>query len=184
MEGWLEAINAQAKRASDIIRRIRRFMQKGETQFAPVDMNAIARETQALLAHEAKSHEVDVVLKLDEGLPNVQGDRVLLQQVVFNLLRNALDAVRSQSGERRIVLSTSFDSQQVTFKVSDNGAGVDPAFGQDIFDSFITSKEDGLGMGLTISRTIIEAHAGSLRYITNPEGGSTFMFSLIREDRR
>jgi C4-dicarboxylate-specific signal transduction histidine kinase len=107
-----------------------------------------------------------------------------LQQVVFNLLRNALDAVRSQPGERRVVPSTSFDSRQVTFKVSDNGPGVDPAFGEGIFDSFITGKKNGLGMGLTISRTIIEAHAGSLRYTNNPERGSAFMFSLVREDRR
>jgi PAS domain S-box-containing protein len=184
MEGWLEAINAQAKRASEIIRRIRRFMQKGETQFGPVDMNLIAREAEALLAHEARSHQVSVALQLAEDLPAVAGDRVLLQQVVFNLLRNALDAVCSQPGERRVVLSTSSDSQQVTFRVSDNGPGIDPAFGEDIFDSFITSKKDGLGMGLTISRTIIEAHAGTLRYIINPEGGSTFMFSLVREDRR
>jgi C4-dicarboxylate-specific signal transduction histidine kinase len=159
-------------------------MQKGETQFGPVDINLIARETEALLAHEAKSHQVDVVLELDEGLPNVPGDRVLLQQVVFNLLRNALDAVRSQTGERRVTLGSSFDTQQVTLEVTDNGPGVDSAFGEDIFDSFITSKKDGLGMGLTISRTIIEAHAGTLRYTTNPEGGSTFMFSLAREDRR
>jgi PAS domain S-box-containing protein len=184
MEGRLEAINAQAKRASEIIRRIRHLMQKDETQFGPVDMNLIARETEALLAHEARSHQVSVILELAEGLPTVPGDRVLLQQVVFNLLRNALDAVRSRTGERRVVLSSSFDSQQVTFKVSDNGPGVDPAFGADIFDSFITSKKDGLGMGLTISRTIIEAHAGSLHYTTNPEQGSTFMFSLVREDRR
>jgi PAS domain S-box-containing protein len=184
MEGWLEAINSQAKRASEIIRRIRRFMQKGETQFGPVDLNLIARETEALLAHEAKSHQVSVVLELAEGLPNVQGDRVLLQQVVFNLLRNALDAVRSQTGERRVTLGSSFDTQQVTLEVTDNGPGVDSAFGEDIFDSFITSKKDGLGMGLTISRTIMEAHAGTLRYTINPEGGSTFMFSLAREDRR
>jgi PAS domain S-box-containing protein len=184
MEGWLEAINAQAKRASEIIRRIRRFMQKGETEFGPVDMNLIARETEALLAHEIRSHQVSVDLDLAEGLPAVTGDRVLLQQVVFNLLRNALDAVRAQPGERRVALSTSFDSQQVRFKISDNGPGVDPAFGEAIFDSFITSKKDGLGMGLTISRTIIEAHAGSLRYTANPEGGSTFMFSLVREDRQ
>jgi PAS domain S-box-containing protein len=184
LEGWLEAINAQAKRASEIIRRIRRFMQKGETQFGPVDMNLIAREADALLAHEAKSNQVTVVLELAEDLPAVQGDRVLLQQVVFNLVRNAMDAVRSQPGERKVTLSTRFDAQQVTLAVGDNGPGVDPAFGEDIFDSFITSKKDGLGMGLTISRTIVEAHAGTLRYTTNPGGGSTFMFSLAREDHQ
>ena len=72
----------------------------------------------------------------------------------------------------------------VTLKARHNGPGVDPAFGEDIFDSFITGKKDGLGMGLTISRTIVEAHAGTLRYTTNSEGGSKFMFSLVREDRR
>jgi PAS domain S-box-containing protein len=184
MERRLEAINAQAKRASEIMRRIRSLVQKGETQFGPVDMNLIARETEALLAHEARLHQVSVILELAEGLPAVPGDRVLLQQVVLNLLRNALDALRSQPGERRIVLSTSFDSQQVTFQVSDNGPGVDPALGESIFDSFITSKEGGLGMGLSVSRAIIDAHAGSFRYTTNAERGSTFIFSLAREDRR
>jgi C4-dicarboxylate-specific signal transduction histidine kinase len=181
MGGWLEAINTQAKRASEIVRRVRRFVQKGESQFGPVDMNPIAREAAALLEHEARSQAAEIVLDLAESLPPLHGDRLLLEQVMFNLARNALDAVRSQPGLRRVTLRTFFDSQLVYVEVSDTGPGVDPALGEHIFDSFVTSKQEGLGMGLTISRSIIEAHAGTLRYTTHPGAGSTFMFSLARE---
>jgi PAS domain S-box-containing protein len=181
IETWLDAINTQAKRASEIIRRVRHFVQKGEPQFGPVDLNPIAREVVALIGHEARSQEVEITLELAEDLPPVQGERILLEQVVFNLVRNAMDAVLAQPGKHRVTLKTNFDAHLVYFEVSDNGLGVDPALGERIFDSFITNKPDGLGMGLTISRTIIEAHAGSLRYITNPEGGTTFMFNLARE---
>lgn len=180
---WLEAINTQAKRASEIVRRVRRFVQKGEPQFGPVDLNLIARETVALVDHEARSQKVEIVMDLSEGLPPVQGEHVLLEQVVFNLVRNAMDVVLPQSGERRVTLRTSFDAQRVYLEVSDTGPGVDPALGDLIFDSFVTSKQEGLGMGLTISRSIIEAHASTLRYALNPGGGSTFMFSLAREAR-
>jgi C4-dicarboxylate-specific signal transduction histidine kinase len=181
MKTWLESINTQAKRASEIVRRVRHFMQKGEPQFGSVDMNLIAREVAALIDHEARSQEVAVILELAEGLPPAQGDRVLLEQVVFNLARNAMDAVQAQAGERKITLKTTFDTHLVYFEMSDNGSGVDPALGEHIFDSFVSSKGEGLGMGLTISRSIIEAHAGTLRYTLNPGGGTTFMFSLRRE---
>ena len=177
---WLESINTQAKRASEIVRRVRRFVQKGEHEFGPVDLNPIIREVAALLDHEARSQEVEIVLDLAEALPPVQGERVLLEQVVFNLVRNALDAVLDQASERRITLRTSFESQLVYVEVIDTGPGVDPALGEHIFDSFVTSKQEGMGMGLTISRSIIEAHAGSLRYVKNSEGRNTFMFSLAR----
>ena len=181
METWLEAINAQAKRASEIVKRVRHFVQKGEHQFGPVDLNLIARETTDLVDHEARSQSVEIVLQLAEGLPPVQGERVLLEQVVFNLVRNAIDAVLAGSGERRVTLRTSSDAQLVYVEVCDSGPGVDPALGEHIFDSFVTSKQGGLGMGLAISRSIVEAHGGSLRYAANPEGGATFTFSLSQE---
>jgi PAS domain S-box-containing protein len=184
MKSWLEAINTQAKRASEIVRRMRRFVRKDEPRFGPVDMNSIAREVASLLNHEAKSQGVDVVLELAEDLPSVQGERVLLEQVVFNLARNAMDAVLSQPGERRITLRTSSDAQLVYVEVSDTGPGVDPALGEKIFDSFVTSKQGNLGMGLTISRSIIEAHAGTLRYVTKPGAGNAFLFSLACEAQR
>jgi PAS domain S-box-containing protein len=180
MENWLEAINTQAKRASEIVKRVRRFVQKGEPQLGPVDLNLIARGTAALVDHDARSQDVEIVLELAEGLPAVQGDRVLLEQVVFNLVRNAMDAALSGSGERRVTLRTSSDAQLVYLEVSDSGPGVDPALGEHIFDSFVTNKQGGLGMGLAISRSIVEAHAGTLRYANNPGGGATFTFSLAR----
>jgi C4-dicarboxylate-specific signal transduction histidine kinase len=181
---WLDAINTQTSRASEIVRRVRRFVQKQELQYAPVDLSHTATEVAALLEHEAKSQQVEIVLKLAEDLPPVHGEHVLLEQVVFNLARNAMDEVVSQSGERRIILRTSYDAQQVHVEVSDNGRGVDAALAEHIFDSFITGKEGGLGLGLSISRSIVEAHGGVLRYAANPGGGSTFMFSLDRADRR
>jgi PAS domain S-box-containing protein len=183
LETWLEAINAQAKRASEIVKRVRRFVQKGEPQLGSVDLNLVARETVALVDHDARAQEVEIVLELAEGLPLVQAERVLLEQVVFNLLRNAMDAVLAGSGERRITLRTAFDAQLVYVEVSDTGPGVDPALGAQIFDSFVTSKQGGLGMGLAISRSIAEAHGGTLRYAARPGGGAIFTFSLARETR-
>jgi C4-dicarboxylate-specific signal transduction histidine kinase len=123
------------------------------------------------------------VLDLAEGLPLVQGERVLLEQVAFNLLRNAIDAVLAGSGERRVTLRTFSDAQLVYVEVSDTGPGVDPALGQQIFSSFVTSKQGGLGMGLAISRSIVEALGGSLRYASNPGGEATFTFSLAQVAR-
>jgi PAS domain S-box-containing protein len=184
LEAWLAAINAQAKRASEVIRRLRRFLRKGEMQQGSVDMNQIVQEAADLLAHDAKSRHVAVQLELAADLPQVQGDRVLLQQVVFNLGRNAVDALHDQPGERRVTLRTRYDDSRVSLEVADNGPGVDPALGERVFDSFVSSKHDGLGMGLTISRSIVEAHAARLRYVANPQGGAIFTFSLEREQPR
>jgi len=111
----------------------------------------------------------------------VQGDHILLEQVLFNLARNALDAVLAQPGERQVTLKTAFDTQLVYVEVSDTGSGVDPALGERVFDSFVTSKQEGMGMGLAISRSIVEAHDGTLRFVNNPGGGTTFMFTLARK---
>ena len=178
---WLEAINAQAKRASEIVKRVRRFVQKGEPQLGPVDLNQIARDTVALVEHDARAQGVAVDLDLAAALPVVQGERVLLEQVVFNLVRNAMEAVLAGTGERRVTLRTRSDAELVYVEVIDTGPGVDPALGDQIFDSFVTGRQGGLGMGLAISRSIVEAHGGSLRYTARPEGGTAFTFSLARE---
>jgi PAS domain S-box-containing protein len=181
MQSWLEAINAQAKRASEIVRRVRNFVRKGSHQHGPVNLNQVADEVSALLRHESQSQGVEVVLQLAEGLPSVYGDLVLLEQVVFNLVRNAMEALLRQPGGRRITLATSFDADRVYVEVRDTGPGIEPDISERIFDSFVTSKQEGIGMGLAISRSIIEAHGSKLRYVVNPEGGVTFMFSLARE---
>lgn len=178
---WLEAINTQAKRASEIVRRIRRFVRKEDHQRGPVNLNQVANEVAGLLRHEARSLNVEIVARLVENLPSVQGDAVLLEQVVFNLARNAMDAVQSQAGTRRITIVTSFDADRVYLEVRDTGPGVDPALSERMFESFVTGKQEGIGMGLAISRSIIEAHAGNLRHLLNEDGGATFVFSLARE---
>jgi PAS domain S-box-containing protein len=181
LENLLGSINTQAKRASEIVKRVRRFVQKGEPQLGPVDMNQIARDTVALVDHDARVQDIAVDLALAPALPVVQGERVLLEQVVFNLVRNAMDAVLAGTGARRVTLRTRSDAQQVYVEVFDTGPGVDPALGDQIFDSFVTGRQGGLGMGLAISRSIVEAHGGQLRYAACPEGGTVFSFSLPRE---
>jgi len=183
MQTWLEAINAQTKRASEIVRRVRRFVQKGELQRGPVNLNDVARDVVALLRHEAQSQAVEIVLQLAEDLPPVQGELVLLEQVIFNLMRNAMEALLQQPSGRRITLGTSFDAERVYVEVRDTGPGVSPDLGEHVFDSFVTSKQEGMGMGLglAICRSVIEEHAGKLSYVDNPNGGATFMFSLNRE---
>jgi two-component system sensor histidine kinase DctS len=178
---WLEAINTQAKRASEVVRRIRSFVQKGAPQFGPVDLNQVAREVLALIDHDARAHQVAISLQAAAPLPAVRGDRILLEQVAFNLVRNALDAVMARQDGRRVSVTTSYDAAQVYCAIADNGPGVDPDLAAHIYDSFVTSKKEGLGMGLAISRNIIEAHAGTLRHEPNPGGGSVFVFSVPRE---
>jgi PAS domain S-box-containing protein len=181
MRNWLEAINSQVKRASEIVRRVRRFAQKEEHQTGPVDLNQIARDVAALLDHEARSHDVEMVLELAEPLPAVQGEGVLLEQAVFNLARYALDGLLAQAGLRRITLRTSFDAQLVYVEVCDSGPPVDPALREHLFDFFVTGKWEGVGMNLSISRSIIETHAGTLHYAVSSGCGNIFKFSLTRE---
>ncbi len=184
IKAWLQDINIQAKRASEIVRRLRRFVQKDAPQFGPVDLNQILREAASLLDHEARAQGVTLKLDLADNLPSVQGGHVLLEQAVFNLGRRAMDALLSHAGTREITLKTSFDAQRVYVEVRDSGPGLDPITGDHIFDSFLNSMEQKGTMDLTISRTIVEAHAGTLRHAPNPEGGTIFMFSLAREDRQ
>lgn len=184
VRAWLQDINAQAKRASEMVRRMRRFVQKDAPRFGPVDLNQILREAATLLDHEARTQGVTLKLDLAGNLPSVHGGHVLLEQAVFNLGRRALDAVLNHSGRREVTLKTSFDAQQVQVEVRDSGPGLDPVAGDHIFDSFFNSMEPRGNMDLTISRTIVEAHAGTLRHAPNPEGGTIFMFSLARDDRQ
>jgi PAS domain S-box-containing protein len=179
--GWLEAINTQAKRASEVVRRLRRFIRKGELQQGPVDINEAAREVSALLRHDADSQEIGIDLELADDMPTVPAELILVEQVLFNLVRNAMESLARQAGPRRIIISTLFDERQVCLEVQDNGPGVDADLGGRIFESFMTDKREGMGMGLAISRSIVEAHGGSLGFANNPQGGATFRCCLPRK---
>jgi PAS domain S-box-containing protein len=179
---WLGAINTQAKRASEIVRRVRRFVQPDESEFVQVDLNAAIHAAAAMVEHEAQSHGITVTLDLTPTLPPVQGSAVLLEQAVFNLVRRAIDALVDYPQARVITLTTTVDAQRVHVAVHDTGPILDPALGEQIFDSFLTRIELSENAGLVVSRTIVEAHAGTLRYVSDGEEGTRFMFSLARDD--
>jgi len=178
----MELIVGQGHRAGDIIRRIRRFVQKDAPDVRAVDVNAAIREAVGLAAGEALGHGVDVRLDLAEALPAVQADAVQLQQVVLNLARNAIEAIGEEEAEEgRLTLSTRFvPPGQVEIRVADTGPGIDDALRMRIFDPFFTTKASGMGMGLPICRSIVESFGGTLTLDAGAAEGATFRMLLRR----
>ena len=166
-------------RAADIITRIRLLFRKGSTPRDPVDINEVIQEMIALLRTEATRYAVPIRAELGEGLPKVKADRVQLQQVFMNLMLNGIDAMKDMrpTGELTIRSERAADGQ-VLISVSDSGVGLPPQQADQIFDAFFTTKPDGTGMGLPISRSIIESHGGRLWAAANSGPGATFHFTL------
>ncbi len=174
----LEQIAAQAERAAGIIRRLRGLVAKRECHQRPVDANACVSDVLALLATEARNRRIAVRLKLGE-VPLVCADPVQVQQVVLNVVHNALDAVTDADEERRLVdVATEEVPAGVAITVRDHGGVAEPDIIDNMFSPFFSTKELGLGMGLTISRTIAESHGGSLEAEALAEGGLRFWFVL------
>jgi len=179
LRDWSEQIAAAASRAGQIIARLRSFVRRTELQRSPADINEVVGESVELVAFETRRHQVAVRLELDEKLPVVHVDRVQIQQVLVNLLRNAWEALdQIPAGTRCVILRTSRAGESVEVSVSDNGPGLPPKEDLNLFEAFATSKPGGLGIGLAISRTIIEAHGGALWADPAPDGGATFHFTL------
>ncbi|UQA55543.1 protein kinase domain-containing protein [Polyangium aurulentum] len=164
------------RRAGQIIQRMRAMLKKGETRADVLDLNELAREVWHLVAHDAQLRGATLRLALGADLPCVQGDGIQLQQVVLNLVVNALDAVSARpAGQRRVEVRTGREAEvRVALSVEDSGTGIAPPDLERIFDSFFTTKAHGLGVGLSISRSIVEAHGGRLWAENNPGGGATF----------
>jgi PAS domain S-box-containing protein len=176
---WLNAIGSEARRAGEVIQRLRKFAQRRETRQEPIDLNAIIDEVVTLLRSETLDRAVHVVLNLQQDLPPALADPVLTEQVVINLVRNAIDAVaENPPGKRTVEIATRSVDGAVEVTVSDNGPGIPAELGERVFDSFVTTKKESLGMGLTISRSIAEAHGGKLVGGANPQGGATFKLIL------
>jgi signal transduction histidine kinase len=173
------------KRAGEVIHRLRGLLTKGNLEFAALDINEVVSEVARLVSGDAVLRAVSIRLDLAPRLPPVWGDRVQLQQVILNLVLNGLDAIReSASGEQTLVLWTAGeDSAAVRVGVRDSGTGLDEADLDHIFQAFYTTKADGLGMGLAIARSIVEAHGGRLTARNNPEGGATFSFAVPVRNR-
>jgi len=179
----LADIVADDKRAGDVIRRLRALIKKGDLELTALDLNEIVREVASLVQSDAIVRNVTMSLELVPGLPPVRGDRVQLQQVVLNLVLNGLEAMAEPgAGGRRLVIRTATDgAASVAVAVQDSGIGIDEKHADRMFEPLYTTKAEGLGMGLAIARTIVEAHGGRLAAATNPEGGATFRFTLPAE---
>lgn len=166
-------------RASEVIQRLRSLLKKGKPETKPLDINAIINETVALIATDAAVRNAVLKLELENDLPLIRGDRIQLQQVLLNLISNSFDALESRRGEREISIRTSRKSAHtIMVAVKDSGCGIPARDIPKLFTHFFTSKPDGLGMGLSISRSIIEAHGGRLNVKNNPDRGATFYFTI------
>jgi PAS domain S-box-containing protein len=168
-----------ANRAAEIINRVRLFFRKGVVTKERVDLNEMIREMEILLHNEATQHSVFVQTKLAADQPLIVADRIQLQQVLMNLMINGIDAMKAVDGPRQLTLGTQNDSnEQLLVSVDDTGIGLPPNQAGQIFNAFFTTKEHGTGMGLRISRTIIEAHGGRLWATDNHPRGASFHFTL------
>lgn len=176
----LERILAMTLRAGEIIRRIRRFVCRRGPVVEPVEPNALVAEAAELLRGDAERLGIRLRMALAPGLPGVEGDPVQLQQVLVNLVRNAIDAIRSAEVERpQIVMATRRDeSGAVAFEVSDNGEGIAEDRKPRVYDAFFSTRADGMGMGLAISRTIVEAHQGRIACESEPGVGTIFRVTI------
>jgi signal transduction histidine kinase len=174
------AIVAAVTRAAGIIDRVRSLYGRGTPQREVVDLNEILREMTVLLGDTADRHAISIHSELDPGLPRTTADRVQLQQVLMNLMLNGIEAMRETGGELTIA-STRIEDGQLLIAVSDWGIGLPIDEAERIFDAFFTTKPQGTGMGLSISRRIIESHGGRLWASPNAGRGATFQFSLPGE---
>ena len=175
----LEDIASDGHRASQIISRIRSLVKKHVPEKAPLNLSDIARDVISLVRHEAQRKQVTIHSELGESLPAVEADRVQLQQVLLNLVMNGIEAMHETDATRRqLTVQTVTKDGHVVTAVSDRGMGIEPAKAEQLFKPFHTTKAGGMGMGLAISRTIIESFGGKLSAESNAGGGAIFSFSL------
>jgi PAS domain S-box-containing protein len=166
-------------RATDVITRLRTLFSKKQINIEPVDLNEAAREVIALLLGELQKNRVILQQDFSDTLQPVMGDRVQLQQVILNLVRNASDAMDTVNDRpRRLLVRTETDGEDVHVSVRDSGVGFDPETADRLFESFFTTKQEGMGVGLSLSRSIVEAHRGRLWATSNEGPGATFAFSI------
>jgi len=176
----LEDIVRDDRRASDVVRKVRALVKKEKPHEEILDLNETIQEVISLIRGESLLRGLSITMELSQGLKRIRGERVQLQQVILNLILNGAAAMRnSPSGQRKIILRTAMpDGRTVKAFVTDFGTGIDEKNIERLFEPFYTTKPEGLGMGLSISQTIIKAHGGTMEASNNPEGGATFALTL------
>jgi signal transduction histidine kinase len=167
-----------ARRAGEVIRRIRDFSKKAQPQMMQLDINEVVEEAAKFIRHEALQHGVTLQFEFASDLPPVRGDRIQLQQVVVNLAVNGMEAMTSVQDRELIVRTERDQSDRILVAVADAGVGIEPENLDRVFAAFHTTKPGGLGMGLAICRSIIEAHGGRLWVDANVPRGTIFRFTV------
>lgn len=179
LHGALVEARQQCERAAAIITRIREFVRTREPKMTVLALVDVFHSVVALLESEVRIHHIEAVTDVAAEVAPVRADRVMIEQVVHNLAKNAIEAMRHQAGTRRLVLSASMNADaMIEIAVLDSGPGVADSARDQLFSPFFTTKPDGLGIGLNICRSMIEFHGGSLFYSRPPTGGSRFCFTL------
>ncbi|WP_229176390.1 PAS domain-containing sensor histidine kinase [Bradyrhizobium ivorense] len=183
--GAVRLIISDGNRAGEVIQRVRALVNKTTDQKAPLDVNEVINEVIGLVQHELQSHRISLQLDLTPGLPTVVADRIQLQQVILNLVVNGIEAMQPVTDRpRELVIRTRHDDAgQILVTVTDCGVGIATENAERLFDAFYSTKASGMGMGLSICRSIIEAHRGRLSVAGNAGHGATFQFTLpLREE--
>jgi C4-dicarboxylate-specific signal transduction histidine kinase len=178
----VEQMIRNGQRASEVVRRLRALSRKDDPAYGPVSVIEVVNDVALLVGRELQVHRATLTVNATDDLPLVQGDRVQLQQVVMNLFMNGLQAMDGVTGrQRRLAVDVgraAVDPDTVVLTVSDAGAGIEPTNLAHLFDPFFTTRKDGMGMGLSISRSIVEAHGGRIWATNREEGGARFCVSL------
>jgi two-component system sensor histidine kinase DctS len=180
----LEQARQQAQRAGQIIKSVHEFVKKREPERQPVTIGSVVDGVRALVELQARQAYVSLRVQIPHGLPQVLADRLLLEQVLLNLTRNGIESMQDVAPERRILrIEAGAGDAQVAVSVIDNGHGIAPEVAERLFSPFFSTKAEGMGMGLSICRTAIEFHGGTLTHAPNPGGGTIFTFSLPRQEQ-
>jgi two-component system sensor kinase FixL len=172
----------QANRAGQIIHRMRQFLTKGETERQPESINKVLEEASALALVGAKESGVVVRMELGTDLPQVVVDRIQIQQVILNLIRNGIEAMQGVTRRELLIATGTADSDMVQVTITDSGPGLAPEVAEQLFQPFVTTKEKGMGLGLSICRSIVDSHGGKIWAKPNPSAGVTFAFTLPATD--
>lgn len=174
----LDKIAQQAERAGQVIRGLRNLVRRQDERRERLDLNQLARDVARLTDFELRQSSVRLLLDLAPELPPVMGDGIQVQQVLLNLIRNAFDAMRERAADDVIEVASAALDDSVELRVSDSGPGLDARVAERLFEPFVTTKPTGIGLGLSICKSIVSAHNGSLTYEPRPGGGARFILRL------